>query len=121
MRHVKSHLRQKGVSEDEAKMSLWYYCDKCGKKFHAEYYLEKHIREVHEGAFTPSTWDGDHVTVLLSYCMNFPFAALSEHFDMEHSNHRIYVTTVDYNVDGYAKYWLTSLVSISIFDRRGVT
>ena len=56
MRHVKSHLRQKGVSEDEAQMALWYYCDKCGKKFHAEYYLEKHIREVHEGAFTPSTW-----------------------------------------------------------------
>ena len=57
MRHVKSHLRQKGVSEDEAQMALWYYCDKCGKKFHAEYYLEKHIREVHEGAFTPSTWE----------------------------------------------------------------
>ena len=63
MRHVKSHLRQKGVSEDEAKMSLWYYCDKCGKKFHAEYYLEKHIREVHEGAFTPATWEEEHVPV----------------------------------------------------------
>ena len=35
--HVKIHLRAKGMTEEEANTTLYYYCDKCGKQFTNQY------------------------------------------------------------------------------------
>ena len=45
--HKKVHLRADGVSEQQAGATLYYYCDKCGKKFTQKGALTYHIRSVH--------------------------------------------------------------------------
>ena len=54
-RHMKVHLRAQGLSEEAAKMVLYYYCDRCGKRFTQSTDVKNHIRRVHEGIKTPST------------------------------------------------------------------
>jgi KRAB domain-containing zinc finger protein len=53
--HWKIHLRAKGITEEEAKTTLYYYCDKCGKQFTNQYSVNVHIKTVHEGVYTPAT------------------------------------------------------------------
>lgn len=45
--HIKTHLRAQGLTEEEAKMSLYYYCDKCDKRFTQRYVLTDHMRSDH--------------------------------------------------------------------------
>ena len=45
--HIKTHLRARGLTEEEAKMSLYYYCDKCDKRFTQRYTLTDHMRSDH--------------------------------------------------------------------------
>ena len=54
-RHMKVHLRAQGLSEEDAKMVLYYYCDRCGKRFTQSTDVKNHIKRVHEGIKTPST------------------------------------------------------------------
>ena len=53
--HIKTHLRAKGGDEENGAESLWYYCDKCGKRFTKRDGLRKHIKLQHEGVKSPST------------------------------------------------------------------
>ena len=65
--HIKIHLREQGANEDEVRaklsnenlpirgskentrnMSLFYYCDKCGKRYTNQRNLKVHIEEEHE-------------------------------------------------------------------------
>ena len=45
--HLRTHLRAQGLTEEEAKMSLYHYCDKCDKRFTQKYALTDHIRSEH--------------------------------------------------------------------------
>ena len=45
--HRKTHLRADGVSDLQAGTTLYYYCDKCGKKFVVRASLTHHVRSVH--------------------------------------------------------------------------
>ena len=49
--HVKIHLRAKGMTEEEANTTLYYYCDKCGKQFTNQYRHVKQIIETPWGGF----------------------------------------------------------------------
>ena len=53
--HIKTHLRAQGVSEEDAKMTLYYYCDRCGKRFTQVGAMKRHIQHVHEGVYSQST------------------------------------------------------------------
>ena len=53
--HIKTHLRAMGGGEENGAEGLWFYCDKCGKKFTKRDGLRKHIKLMHEGVKSPST------------------------------------------------------------------
>ena len=46
--HMKTHMRSEGIDESEAKVKLYHYCDKCGKRFNTKSLLIGHIRSVHD-------------------------------------------------------------------------
>ena len=46
--HEKIHMREKGMTEDEAQTTLFYHCDKCGKKVVSRNSLRLHMKNVHE-------------------------------------------------------------------------
>ena len=54
-RHLKVHLRAQGVSEADAKTVLYYYCDRCGKRFTQRIAMVNHIKSVHEGIKSTAT------------------------------------------------------------------
>ena len=47
--HLKGHLRAAGVSEH------YFYCDQCSKRFYTNSYLQRHMKEAHEGIETAVT------------------------------------------------------------------
>ena len=47
-RHLKSHLRKAGVSEEEAGLKLYAYCEQCPKKFTNLTHLKNHVKRMHE-------------------------------------------------------------------------
>ena len=53
--HMRTHLRAQGGASENGEKGLWFFCDKCGKKFTAREGLKKHIKLIHEGVKTPST------------------------------------------------------------------
>ena len=54
-RHVKIHLRAQGLTEEDANTTLYYFCDRCGKKYTEPQSLRNHIKTIHEGIRKPST------------------------------------------------------------------
>ena len=46
--HMKTHMRSEGIDDSEAKMKLYHYCDKCGKRFNTKFLLIGHTRSVHD-------------------------------------------------------------------------
>ena len=46
--HRKVHLREQGVSEEEAGTALYHFCDRCGKRFKGKHILKAHVERVHE-------------------------------------------------------------------------
>ena len=54
-RHVKIHLRAQGLTEEDAATTLYYFCDRCGKKYTEPQSLRNHIKTIHEGIRKPST------------------------------------------------------------------
>ena len=58
--HLKIHLREEGVTEEQAGQKLWYKCDKCPEQFPHPGTLKYHKKKVHDGIkmttkLTPST------------------------------------------------------------------
>ena len=50
--HMKIHMRKQGLSEAEAKTSLYYYCEQCGVKCATIKNLRHHVKSMHnEGPF----------------------------------------------------------------------
>ncbi|TRY61468.1 hypothetical protein TCAL_07434 [Tigriopus californicus] len=47
--HEKGHLRERGLTSEEAGMKLYYDCDQCDKKFVQESGLRSHKRRIHLG------------------------------------------------------------------------
>jgi len=46
--HRKMHFREQGLSEEEAKLRLYYFCDTCGKSYANKASLRLHKLHVHE-------------------------------------------------------------------------
>ena len=46
--HEKKHMREKGMTDDEAKTMLFYHCEKCGKKLVSMSSLTLHLQTVHD-------------------------------------------------------------------------
>ena len=46
--HEKIHMREKGMTEEEAKTTLFYHCEKCGKKLISMSGLRLHLQTVHD-------------------------------------------------------------------------
>ena len=46
--HEKIHMREKITTDEEAKATLFYHCDKCGKKYGSRQCLRQHMKNVHE-------------------------------------------------------------------------
>ena len=44
----KMHFREQGLSEEEAKLRLYYFCDTCGKSYANKASLRLHKLHVHE-------------------------------------------------------------------------
>ncbi|TRY62190.1 hypothetical protein TCAL_07436 [Tigriopus californicus] len=47
--HEKSHLRERGLTNEDTNLKLYYDCDQCGKSFTSSVGVRKHKRTVHEG------------------------------------------------------------------------
>ena len=47
------YFRANGATEDDAKTTLYYFCDRCGKKLTSKKKVREHILRVHEGVETP--------------------------------------------------------------------
>lgn len=47
--HEKSHLRERGLTNEDTDVRLYYDCDQCGKSFTTSVGARKHKRTVHEG------------------------------------------------------------------------
>lgn len=46
--HIKMHMRAKGLTDEEAKMKLYYECDKCEKRYTQPFALKQHMMDEHE-------------------------------------------------------------------------
>ena len=46
-RHMRVHMRKQGLNEEGAKTSLYYYCEKCGKKSATKDTLKVHMLNMH--------------------------------------------------------------------------
>ena len=54
--HMEMHMRQQGLTNEEAKTNLYHYCEKCGKQFISLTKMKEHMQVVHEGIrFTCTT------------------------------------------------------------------
>ena len=51
--HMKFHMRQQGLSDEEANTTLYYYCDKCGKKCTSKEKLRTHQKNMHSEGQVP--------------------------------------------------------------------
>ena len=45
--HMRIHMREQGLNEEEAKTTLYYYCEKCGKKCPGKGSLKRHMIDMH--------------------------------------------------------------------------
>ena len=45
--HMKIHMREQGLNDDEAKTTLYYYCEQCGKKYPTKSALISHKKNMH--------------------------------------------------------------------------
>ena len=50
---MKVHLRQQGLNDKEAKTALYFYCEKCGKKYHNKLTLNYHMMSMHNADPVP--------------------------------------------------------------------
>ena len=55
--HKKIHLRERGISEEDAKLRLYYFCDQCGKSYANKAGLKIHKLHVHEKHSEEQTCD----------------------------------------------------------------
>ena len=45
--HMKIHMREQGLNDDEAKTALYFYCEQCGKKCTSTRALDLHKKNMH--------------------------------------------------------------------------
>ena len=48
--HMRVHMRQRGLTDEEANTTLYYYCDQCGGKYTSRQQLRKHQKNLHSGS-----------------------------------------------------------------------
>ena len=51
--HMAFHMRQQGLTDEEAKTTLYYYCDKCGRKCSSRKNLRTHVKNLHSEGEVP--------------------------------------------------------------------
>ena len=92
--HMKVHLREEGVSEEQAKQKLYYYCDQCPKRYTKSKSLKKHVKTIHEGIKIKSNYKPKSIVCELCGFTCTTNQIIKDHMSVKHENDNKYLCKI---------------------------